>query len=73
MTGPQRMNARYSGTCRCGAAFARGAAIIYSRAVKGVVGCFECKPEMRTEYARAVDSDTAYEDQCAAACGLDRE
>ncbi len=62
------MNARYAGRCRCGAEFSRGAAIIYDRAARAVVGCFACKQAPQSDH-----HDMAYEDQCAAACGLDRD
>ena len=75
------MNARYPGTCACRARFGAGATINYDRGARRVIQCPTCNPtaaslapawvpeRKRAWYADPID--TAYEDQCAAACGLD--
>jgi len=37
-----RLNARFSGQCRCGAHFEKGAAIVYDKGLRRVVGCPVC-------------------------------
>ena len=75
------MSARYAGHCLCGASFGRGATINYNRARRRVEACPGCNPtaaamapawvpeRKRPWYADPID--TAYENQRAAACGLD--
>ena len=60
------MMAKYSGTCACGCRFSKGAAIVYDRSRRAVMGCPSCGAGQGPDA-----SDTAYEDQCAAACGID--
>jgi hypothetical protein len=70
--------ARYRGKCQCGAGIQRGAVIQYDRGRKAVTACARCDPRQAAQGPtdRATDpagydaSDMAYEDQCAAACGL---
>lgn len=75
------MNAKYAGTCQCGATFGKGATINYDRGIRKVTACPTCKPSSaalapRWDTGRPNPrytpdaSDTAYEDQCAARCGL---
>lgn len=68
------MESRYAGRCACGNSFRRGAVIKYDYGIRKVTGCMAC------DKAQCVQgpsdnhpdySNMAYEDQCAAACGLD--
>ena len=68
----RRMNARFAGRCRCGAAVCRGDAIVYDRGARGVVQCPICR-DARAEGSLADAFDRAYEDQCSATCGLGGE
>lgn len=57
------IEARYAGRCNCGASFKR----------ERVTACPKCNHEQASQGPsdRQPDPvDTAYEDQCAAACGL---
>lgn len=67
------MHARYRGTCACGASFARGTVICYDRAARRVTACEKCNGTAPATKANAGPDrfDMAYEDACAAACGLD--
>ena len=65
---PEWMNARFAGTCRCGASFEKGAVITYDRRIRQVTACPTCS-DKRAEGALADQFDRDFEDQCAAACG----
>lgn len=68
------MESKYSGKCACGHSFRRGAMIRYDYSIRRVTGCMICDSAQCSQGPsdRHPDySDIAYEDQCAAACGLD--
>lgn len=80
------MESRYKGRCNCGAGFRARAVIQYDGARplgSRITGCPSCRPEQSKmgpsdTYCGAGELkskggdpiDLAYEDQCAAACGL---
>jgi len=60
--------ARFNGTCsKCGGAVKKGEEIAYDKASRTTrcERCFDSGPDLGQLF------DMAYEDQCAAACGLD--
>lgn len=65
MTTRKRMTARYAGRCDCGSAVHAGEMMTFERPRRAIVACPRCHGDT------ADASDVAYEDQCAAACGLD--
>lgn len=61
--------ARYNSTCRCGAAIKKGDEIERTKST-GAIRCSRCpSAQVAPDLGRMFDM--AYEDQCAAACGLD--
>jgi hypothetical protein len=68
------MESKYSGKCICGASFKRGAIIQYNGGLRKVTACPTCRPDQAkqgpSDKWEPDYSDIAYEDQCAARCGL---
>ena len=63
------MIARFNGTCsKCGAVVKKGDEITYDRNTR-TTKCETCSESSGPDLGRLFD--LAYEDQCAAACGLD--
>jgi len=69
------IEARYNGKCACGSAIKRNAVIQYDSSIRKVTACLRCNPAQASlgpsDRATGDYSDMAYEDQCAAMCGLD--
>jgi len=65
------MQSKYPGTCRnCKAPIKRGDLITYHGRGSGV-SCAKCSPTTdNSSYEDRACGDTAYEDACAAACGM---
>ena len=66
------INAKYSGKCKCGSTFRKGAKVEYNRATRMIESCPNCKADFSGEESIDLGRmfDMAYEDQCRDACGL---